>query len=177
MEIWGYLGSDGNSGHQTAIELVLHYKRPEWDDSVRSARSEVGFFFELQDDELLEWLVSSGHEKVKEIANREVMKLGVNEFIKACWSRQRTRWLLVRLRSIPTLLINGVSSKRYSGTVSIGRTLWPDLKCLCGAYSPISLIGPPESRQAILGAGQLSSPVRGHLTETPQVYSSPSQTP
>ena len=66
---------------ETAIERVLHYKCPEWGDSVRSARSEVGFSFELQDDELWKWLVSGGHEKVKEVANREVRKLGVEEFI------------------------------------------------------------------------------------------------
>ena len=66
---------------ETALERVLHYKCPEWGDSVKSARSEVGFSFELQDGELWKWLVSGGHEKVKEAANREVVKLGVDEFI------------------------------------------------------------------------------------------------
>lgn len=59
----------------------MHYKCPEWGDSVRSARSEAGFSFELQEHELWEWLVSGGYDKVKEIADREVKKLGVEEFI------------------------------------------------------------------------------------------------
>lgn len=66
---------------ETALERVLHYKCPEWGDSIRSARSEVGFSFELKGDKLWEWLASGGDEKVKEAANREVMKLGVDEFI------------------------------------------------------------------------------------------------
>ncbi len=65
---------------ETAIERILHYKCPEWGDSVRSARPEVGFSFELNDDDLWEWLISGGNEKVKEVANREVMKLEVDEF-------------------------------------------------------------------------------------------------
>jgi len=39
---------------------------------------------------------------------------------------------------------------RYSGVVSIGWTLCPDLLCLCRHISPISLIGLTDSRQAIL---------------------------
>ena len=66
---------------EIALERVLHYKYPEWGDSVRSARSEAVFSFELREHELWEWLVSGGHEKVKEIADREVKKLGVEEFI------------------------------------------------------------------------------------------------
>jgi hypothetical protein len=66
---------------ETAIERVLHYKCPEWGDSIRSTRAEVGFSFELPDDRLWQWLVSGGHEKVKEVASREVTKLGVDEFI------------------------------------------------------------------------------------------------
>ncbi len=37
---------------EPAIERILHYKCPEWGDSVRAARPEVGFSFELKDDDL-----------------------------------------------------------------------------------------------------------------------------
>jgi len=36
----------------------LHYKCPKWGDSISSARSEVGFSFELKGDKLWEWLAS-----------------------------------------------------------------------------------------------------------------------
>jgi len=61
--------------------------------------------------------------------------------------------------------------------VSIGRALRPCLLPWYGASfsrTPISLIGPPESRQAVWLSGQLSSPARlWRLTGTRQVYYSP----
>lgn len=64
----------------TALERVLHYKCQEWSDSIRTARSAVGFFFDLSDEELWQWLVSGGHARVREIAAREVRRLGTEEF-------------------------------------------------------------------------------------------------
>lgn len=65
---------------EKALEDVLHYKCPEWNGSVRSARAEVGFSFELRGHELWEWLVSGGHTKVLEVTGREITKLGAEEF-------------------------------------------------------------------------------------------------
>lgn len=65
---------------EKALENVLHYKCPEWNESIRSARSEVGFSFDLRGRQLWEWLVSGGHTKVLEVTGREVTKLGVDEF-------------------------------------------------------------------------------------------------
>ena len=67
---------------EKALENVLHYKCPEWNGSIRSAQSEVGFSFDLRGRELWEWLVSGGHAKVLEVTGREVTKLGVEEFYK-----------------------------------------------------------------------------------------------
>jgi len=64
----------------TALERVLHQKCPEWGDSVRTARSAVGFSFKLSDGEIWQWLVSGGHARVREVAVTEVRKLGVEEF-------------------------------------------------------------------------------------------------
>jgi len=65
---------------ETILERVLHYKCPEWGDSVRAARSAVGFRFDLADEQLWQWLVSGGHVSVKELAGREVQRLGTEEF-------------------------------------------------------------------------------------------------
>lgn len=65
---------------ETALEHVLHYECPEWNDSIRSARSEVGFSFDLREHELWGWLVSGVHMKVRAIADKETRKLNVEEF-------------------------------------------------------------------------------------------------
>ena len=67
---------------EKALENVLHYKCPEWNGSIRSARAEVGFSFDLRGRQLWEWLVSGGHTKVLEVTGREVTKLGTEEFYK-----------------------------------------------------------------------------------------------
>ena len=67
---------------EKALERVLHYKCPEWNNSIRSARSEADFSFDLLDRELWGWLVSGGHEKVKEITDRETRNLGVEQFFE-----------------------------------------------------------------------------------------------
>lgn len=67
---------------KTALERVSHYKCPEWNDSIRSARSEVGFSFDLQNQALWEWLVSGGHTSVREITDRETRNLNVEEFFE-----------------------------------------------------------------------------------------------
>jgi len=64
----------------TTLERVLHQKCPEWDNSIRAARSACGFSFKLSDGEIWEWLVSGGHARVRKVATTEVQKLRVEEF-------------------------------------------------------------------------------------------------
>ena len=65
---------------ETALECVLHYNCPEWNDSIRAARLEAGFSFDLPDEALWAWLISGGHTRVMEIAERETRNLNVEEF-------------------------------------------------------------------------------------------------
>ncbi|MFC1870812.1 hypothetical protein ACFLYF_00180 [Chloroflexota bacterium] len=67
---------------EKAIERALHYKCPEWASSVRSARDEVGFSFDLRGHRLWDWLVSGGHMRATEIAEREVIKLGAEDLFE-----------------------------------------------------------------------------------------------
>jgi hypothetical protein len=59
----------------SALERALH-KGPDWINSIHSARQESGFSFDQNNKELWIWLSSGGHQKVLEIARREVNSLG-----------------------------------------------------------------------------------------------------
>jgi len=64
----------------TALERVLHEQCTEWGRSITDARAAVGFSFEMSDEKRWKWLASGDHAKTEGIAEKEVRRLGVEDF-------------------------------------------------------------------------------------------------